>query len=749
MTGSGKTHTMLGDIYRTTTGEKGVSSLAIDSLFKRITQTTDSYTQIKISYLEIYNEQVKDLLANNSSDLMIIEDPVKGVIVPELTEHIVINSNQILSLILKGNERRIMAATSVNQFSSRSHAILQIMLETVKNEITMMAKLSLVDLAGSECSGKTETKGIRMIETGKINKSLLALGTCIKILTTKSRNTSFVPYRDSKLTRLLKDSLGGNAKTIMIACVSPYYYEETLNTLNYAERAKKIKNKVCRHIKEREPDIGKYKKIIQSLKNEIAELKEKLKTKIYNEDSYFHPLSITKSGTTEIKKDEAITVKTPSLIKIPMLTGDMRSSSCEKEFLRRSREKYLIRKSFDSSIMGYEGYKAQFATYENVEELNKTEDFLDGFDKKLNQLLKEEQLAHYQHDNKKSVRKMQRSEETKELLTLNSRGKWIKGQKNSNNLNNVNDTFHEGTSSFENLDKKSVENSFINELESLNAKKLLLSDLELEDTKLQLKEMKKKLKVSEEEARRQAEELKEMTKYKELYNNIIKNFPQHNIILANHNSSNQSIKTSNNISSVGLSKVSESKVIPTIIYQRNNTQMLRKRRNTSSSSINDINSHCLLRRIGIKNNKIIKNDVRGVEAIKNFIEYSNKKPELMKLEVDLIAIPDNVTRNKTPILNFAKDLKSPKVKNKSREENVVPMYFLNTAPTQCPQVLESLENSATKNNHEWRDIVRKNLSTSTIIVGIPQHRRAHIQHLENSKMEFERVSISITSKVTL
>ena len=286
MTGAGKTHTMLGDIYNTTTGEVGICSLAVDALFKKLKEKEDTKFQIKVSYLEIYNEQVKDLLNEtqriSNIGLMIVEDSNKGVMVPDLAEYIVTNSEELLKLVLHGNERRTMAATSANRFSSRSHAILQIVVESIdplKTGLITTAKLSLVDLAGSERASTAESRGMRMLEGSKINKSLLALGNCINMLSEKQKNgSSFVPYRDSKLTRLLKDSLGGNAKTVMIACVSPAAscYEESINTLKYAERAKMVKNKLIPNIKEIDHNEMKYKEIIELLKEEISSLKKQL-----------------------------------------------------------------------------------------------------------------------------------------------------------------------------------------------------------------------------------------------------------------------------------------------------------------------------------------------------------------------------------------------------------------------------------------------------------------------------------------
>lgn len=178
-----------------------------------------------------------------------------------------------------------MASTGSNQFSSRSHAILQINVEVKTSkkgvlENVQSSKISLIDLAGSERAAVSINTGKRMVEGANINKSLLALGNCINILSDKNRVGSFVPYRDSKLTRLLKDSLGGTTKAMMISCVSPSYacYEETINTLKYSDRARSIKKKPKKNIKEVDGHINQYKEIIGNLKDEIDTLKDQLKT---------------------------------------------------------------------------------------------------------------------------------------------------------------------------------------------------------------------------------------------------------------------------------------------------------------------------------------------------------------------------------------------------------------------------------------------------------------------------------------
>ena len=282
VTGTGKTHTMFGDIYQNNNSEKGICIYAVEYLFNKLNLEKQKFL-IKISYLEIYNEQVIDLLTETQSNegIMIIEDPNKGVIVPELTEKIVIDSGQVLNYLKLGNKRRTMGSTGINQFSSRSHAIMEINIEQKINnknkEEIINSKLLFVDLAGSEKGGME--KGIRREEGSNINKSLLALGKSINILADKSKKGSFVPYRDSKLTRLLKDSLGGNISTIMIACVSPspLSYEETNSTLKYATRANKIEKKVTKNIRESDQYTSQYKEIISSLKNEIAQLKDIIK----------------------------------------------------------------------------------------------------------------------------------------------------------------------------------------------------------------------------------------------------------------------------------------------------------------------------------------------------------------------------------------------------------------------------------------------------------------------------------------
>lgn len=251
-TGCGKTHTITGTIQ-----EPGVIFLTMQELFERIGELTeDKVTEVSLSYLEIYNETIRDLLVPGGSKqgLMLREDANQAVSVAGLSSHHPQNVQEVMDMIVRGNEYRTMSPTEANATSSRSHAVLQINVSQKDrnadvNEPHTMATLSIIDLAGSERASATKNRGDRLIEGANINKSLLALGSCINALC-DPRKRNHVPYRNSKLTRLLKFSLGGNCKTVMIVCVSPssQHFDETQNTLRYANRAKNIQTKVTRNV---------------------------------------------------------------------------------------------------------------------------------------------------------------------------------------------------------------------------------------------------------------------------------------------------------------------------------------------------------------------------------------------------------------------------------------------------------------------------------------------------------------------
>lgn len=251
-TGCGKTHTITGTLQ-----QPGIIFLTMQELFERISdRVEEKVTEISLSYLEIYNETIRDLLVpgGGKAGLMLREDANQAVSVAGLSSHHPQNVQEVMDMIVRGNEYRTISPTEANATSSRSHAVLQINVSQKDrnadvNEPHTMATLSIIDLAGSERASATKNRGDRLMEGANINKSLLALGSCINALC-DPRKKNHVPYRNSKLTRLLKFSLGGNCRTVMIVCVSPssQHFDETQNTLRYANRAKNIQTKVTRNV---------------------------------------------------------------------------------------------------------------------------------------------------------------------------------------------------------------------------------------------------------------------------------------------------------------------------------------------------------------------------------------------------------------------------------------------------------------------------------------------------------------------
>lgn len=271
-TGAGKTHTMLGG-----SGDPGITYLTMSQLFTEIdAQSGQKSFNLGVSYLEVYNENVQDLL-NKSGPLHIREDGRRGIMVAGLKIMSINSADELLALLAKGNKNRTQHPTDANAESSRSHAVFQVYVN-VTNRLdgqVKHVKLSMIDLAGSERASATGCKGARFKEGANINKSLLALGNCINSL---ADGKIHIPYRDSKLTRLLKDSLGGNCQTVMIANISPsnLSYEDTYNTLRYANRAKKIKTNVKKNIVSCQMHITGYIKMVEEQKKEIEMLKRKL-----------------------------------------------------------------------------------------------------------------------------------------------------------------------------------------------------------------------------------------------------------------------------------------------------------------------------------------------------------------------------------------------------------------------------------------------------------------------------------------
>ncbi|KAI3769831.1 hypothetical protein L6452_00945 [Arctium lappa] len=287
-TGSGKTHTMLGeinDLEVKPSPYRGMTPRIFEFLFARIVAEEESRRDerltynCKCSFLEIYNEQITDLLDPSSTNLQLREDVKKGVYVENLTEFEVHTVNDILKLLSQGSANRRVASTNMNRESSRSHSVFTCVIESrwEKDSTSNLrfARLNLVDLAGSERQKSSGAEGERLKEAASINKSLSTLGHVIMVLVDGANaRTRHVPYRDSRLTFLLQDSLGGNSKTMIIANVSPSISSaiETLNTLKFAQRAKLIQNNAVIN-EDASGDVTALQHQIRLLKEELAILK--------------------------------------------------------------------------------------------------------------------------------------------------------------------------------------------------------------------------------------------------------------------------------------------------------------------------------------------------------------------------------------------------------------------------------------------------------------------------------------------
>ncbi|KAJ3706127.1 hypothetical protein LUZ61_009832 [Rhynchospora tenuis] len=281
-TGSGKTYTMVG-----TSKDPGLMVLSLNTIFDHIKKDKGSDAfEVSCSYLEVYNEVIYDLLEKSSGHLELREDPQHGIVVAGLRSIKVHSADRILELLNLGNSRRKTESTEANATSSRSHAVLEITVKRKqKNQYgsqVLRGKLALVDLAGSERASETNSGGQKLRDGANINKSLLALANCINALGKQhKKGLAYVPYRNSKLTRILKDGLSGNSQTVMVATISPAddQYHHTINTLKYADRAKEIKTHVHKNIGTVDTHVDDYKTMIGDLQVEVSRLKKELAEK--------------------------------------------------------------------------------------------------------------------------------------------------------------------------------------------------------------------------------------------------------------------------------------------------------------------------------------------------------------------------------------------------------------------------------------------------------------------------------------
>ncbi|XP_071710589.1 kinesin-like protein KIN-8B [Rutidosis leptorrhynchoides] len=281
-TGSGKTYTMVG-----TQRDPGLMVLSLHTIFDFIKndKSSDEF-EVTCSYLEVYNEVIYDLLEKSSGHLELREDPEQGIIVAGLRTIKVSTADKILELLNVGNSRRKTESTGANETSSRSHAVLEItVLRKQKRKYrsqVIRGKLALVDLAGSERASETNSGGQKLRDGANINRSLLALANCINALgKQQKKGLAYVPYRNSKLTRILKVGLSGNSQTVMIATISPAdnQYHHTVNTLKYADRAKEIKTHIQKNIGTVDTHVSDYQRMIDSLQTEVSQLKKQLAEK--------------------------------------------------------------------------------------------------------------------------------------------------------------------------------------------------------------------------------------------------------------------------------------------------------------------------------------------------------------------------------------------------------------------------------------------------------------------------------------
>lgn len=280
-TGTGKTHTMEG-----TAEHEGIIPRAFRHIWAHIENSAspDVTHLVSCSYIELYLEDVRDLLAKDCKKLTIRGQELNGFYIPEMTSVVCKSAAEMVRVMRAGNRNRAAGRTDMNEHSSRSHAVFLVTIETAhrKTNRIRVGKLNLVDLAGSERQRKTGASAERLREASRINQALSSLGNVISAL---AENSPHVPYRDSKLTRILQDSLGGNSKTIMIANIGPasYNYDETITTLRYAHRAKAIKNKPVRNEDPKDAKLREYQAEIERLRALIEQRRSLAEKKVKKE----------------------------------------------------------------------------------------------------------------------------------------------------------------------------------------------------------------------------------------------------------------------------------------------------------------------------------------------------------------------------------------------------------------------------------------------------------------------------------
>ena len=426
-TGTGKTYTMEGFSYNYLSPKKGLIPRAIENIFNYIENNSNSDTTfiIRVTYLQIYNESIDDLLKTEKKHLSIRESNKKGIYVEGLSEWAVCSPNDIYALLERGAQNRTKAHTNMNDVSSRSHAVFTIILEQMKinkgKKKFKCGKLNMVDLAGSERVKLSGATGKQLDESRRINKSLSALGNVINALT--DPKTKHIPYRDSKLTRLLQNSLGGNCKTSMIAMISPYdgSFNESISTLNFAKRAKSIRIKASINEEVNQNAlISQYERELSRLRKELEE-----KNEIINNNTFIKKIEMEKIQAEKDKNEALQALEKASL-----------------RFLQEREEKRKLEKKIE--IMKFQmipgGQKIKIEDTPEFKTLLQKHQILlqKDFNEKLSDLEKEKELIQISKEQVDSYNDLlNKQKETMESLTSSLKEK----EDNINHLNEMIDSY--------------------------------------------------------------------------------------------------------------------------------------------------------------------------------------------------------------------------------------------------------------------------------------------------------------------
>ena len=616
-TGTGKTYTMEGFIYDYLSPKKGLIPRAIENIFRYIENNSNSDTTfiIRVTYLQIYNESIDDLLKPEKKHLSIRESNKKGLYVEGLSEWAVRSPNDIYALLERGAQCRTKASTNMNDVSSRSHAVFTIILEQMKicngKKRFKSGKLNMVDLAGSERVKISGATGKQLDESRRINKSLSALGNVINALT--DPKTKHIPYRDSKLTRLLQNSLGGNCKTSMIAMISPYdgSYNESISTLNFAKRAKiiRIKASINEEVNQNAL-ISQYEKELSRLRQELSE-----KNEIINSNAFIKKIEMEKLQAEKDKNEALQALEKASL-----------------RFLQEREEKRKLEKKIE--IMNFQmipgGQKIKIEdTPEFKTLLQKHQILLEkDFNEKLSDLEKEKeliQISKEQVDSYNSLLHKQR--EKMDNLTNNLKEK----EDNINHLNEMIDSYEKIINEQDNIIE--IKNQRIKLLENILIKNKVKFP---KDTIIRINNsyssMANKINKIKKKGNSQDTNMTDITKKDKINkdkNNIVHYSNNDNNDNINDNSNNNDdtekiiIKFSNN--SV---KINEEKIIENIEKNKDINMDKNKDKNINNNKIkikNSIKSENKDNNISLDNDFNIKNNnnnlINNNEDEKNKIEF--------------------------------------------------------------------------------------------------------------------------------